>query len=82
MFGTESGITGELVDHVYGSLEDGVEGCVRERKGNGIRLKDKHSSLKMRVYVIRENMLAWPPINNRNKYNSHILHVKMAIESK
>ena len=54
MFGTESGITGELVDRVFGSLEDGVEGCVRERKGNGIRLRDKHSSLKMRVYVIRE----------------------------
>lgn len=55
---------------------------MRERKGNGIRLRDKHSSLKMRVYVIRENMLAWAPIDNRNKYNNHILHVKMAIESK
>ena len=49
MFRTESGIAGELVDHIYGSLEDAVEGYVRARRGNRIKLRDKHRSLKISV---------------------------------
>ena len=38
MFRTESGIAGELVDHIYGSLEDAVEGYVGSRCPSGVGL--------------------------------------------